>query len=262
MADTPFLYKILLYPIKSLPPVEVLEARVSRFGGLEWDRRLALVAGDGGFVNGKRERRLHLVRARFSLERGLVYLSACCGGEEVYSLEDLEGMSGWFSRFLGYPVRVVEDPAGFPDDVENPGPTVVSTATLAELAGWFGWDLMQARLRIRANLEVWSREPFWEDRLYPGSRGRVVFRVGEVLMEGRGVSARCVVPSRDPFTGAVERGFQKRVAEMRKPMLRGKYPEGDHGYRLAVNTRILPGQEGKTIRVGDPVEVVEEVLRG
>ncbi|WP_156315809.1 hypothetical protein [Aeropyrum camini] len=52
------------------------------------------------------------------------------------------------------------------------------------------------------------------------------------------------------------------MAEMRKPMLRGKYPEGDHGYRLAVNTRILPGQEGKTIRVGDPVEVVEEVLRG
>ncbi|WP_062662144.1 MOSC N-terminal beta barrel domain-containing protein [Aeropyrum camini] len=213
MADTPFLYKILLYPIKSLPPVEVLEARVSRFGGLEWDRRLALVAGDGGFVNGKRERRLHLVRARFSLERGLVYLSACCGGEEVYSLEDLEGMSGWFSRFLGYPVRVVEDPAGFPDDVENPGPTVVSTATLAELAGWFGWDLMQARLRIRANLEVWSREPSGRTASTPAPGGglfsgwaRSSWRAGGCRL---GVWCRPETPSQVPWSGGSRRGWRR-----------------------------------------------------
>lgn len=254
---SPYLYKIMVYPIKSLPPVELPEARITRYGTLEWDRLYALVDERGLYVNGKRERRIHLVRARYDLLRGLVYLSACCGEEQEYSLDkEPEEVSRWFTRFLGYSVRLVKRPEGYPDDEANRGPTVISTGTLAEVGSWFGWDLLQARLRFRANLEIGGVEPFWEDQLYAGKGKAVVFRVGEVLMEGRNISKRCVVPSRDPFTAAVTIGFQKEFVRRRKPMLRGKYPESDHGYRLSINTVVRPGQEGKVLKIGDPVEVL------
>ncbi len=253
----PFLYKILVYPIKSLPPVELTEARVTKYGTLEWDRLYAIIDEKGRIINGKRERRIHLVRARYDLRRKLVYLSACCGDEEAFSLDGEEDeISRWFSRFLGYTVKLVSRPEGFPDDERFRGPTVISTATLAEVGSWFGWDLIQARLRFRANLEIAGVPPFWEDRLYAGPGKAVLFRVGEVLLEGRNISRRCVVPSRDPFTGAPTRGFQKLFVERRRPTLLGRCPEGDHGYRLAINTVIRPGQEEKVLRLGDPVEVL------
>ncbi len=252
-----FLHTILVYPIKSLPPVELAEARVTEHGTLEWDRLYAIVDEKGRFVNGKRERRIHLVRARYDLQRGLVYLSACCGEEQEFRLEGEEDeIAGWLSRFLGYRVRLVRRPEGFPDDERLRGPTVISTATLAEVGSWFGLDLLQARLRFRANLEVAGVPPFWEDQLYAGPGKAVVFRVGDLVLEGRNISKRCVVPSRDPFTGAHLRGFQRIFVERRKPMLKGKYPEDDHGYRLAINTVVPPGQAGVKIRIGDPVEVL------
>jgi len=254
-----YLYKILVYPIKSLPPVELLEARVTRYGMLEWDRLYAIFDGEGRVVNGKRERRIHLVRARYDLWRGLVYLSACCGEEEEFRLEgEEEEISRWLSRFLGYRVELRRRPEGFPDDERFRGPTVVSTATLAEVGSWFGLDLLQARLRFRANLEVGGVPAFWEDSLYPGPGRAVAFRVGGVVLEGRNISKRCVVPSRDPFTGAHLRGFQRVFVERRRPMLRGRYPEGDHGYRLAVNAVVVEGRGGGVVRVGDPVVVLGE----
>ncbi len=252
-----YLYKIMVYPIKSLPPVELMEARLTEYGTLEWDRLYAIVDEKGRIVNGKRERRIHQVRARYDLNNGLVYLSACCGEEHEYRLPDEEEeISRWLTGFLGYRVELISRPDGFPDDEELRGPTVISTATLAEVGSWFGLDLFQARLRFRANLEIGGVPAFWEDQLYPGPGKAMLFRVGEVLLEGRNISKRCVVPSRDPFTGAYLKGFQRVFAERRKPMLRGKYPEWDHSYRLAINTVVPPGQAGVKIKIGDPVEVL------
>lgn len=252
MSEAVILYKIMVYPIKSLPPVELVEAKVTKYGTLEWDRVYAIVDEKGRIVNGKRERRLHLIRARYDLNRGLVALEACCSGEEVFKLAGEEGeIARWLSRFLGYRVELVYRERGWPDDERFNGPTVISTGTLAEVARWFGWDLMQARLRFRSNLEVLALEPFWEDRLYK-SGGRVVFRVGSVTLAGMNISSRCVVPSRDPFTAAPARGFQRRFVEMRRPTLRVPL---DHSYRLAINTVVLEGHGGK-VKVGDPVEVV------
>ena len=254
----PFLYKILLYPVKSLPPVEVLEARVTRYGTLEWDRVYAIVDEKGRIVNGKREKKIHLIRARIDPAKGLIALAEPQGGgEDVYSLEeDRSDIERWLSRFLGYPVRLIRRDEGLPDDLENNGPTVVSTATLAEVASWFPtWDLSQARLRFRANLEVYGVEAFWEDKLYYGGGRGARFKIGPVTLLGRGISKRCVVPSRDPCTGVHTPGFQRVFTSKRKPMLRGIYPESDHGYRLVLNTIVLEGH-GSVIRVGDPVEVL------
>jgi uncharacterized protein YcbX len=151
---------------------------------------------------------------------------------------------------------------GFPDDLDCPGPTVISTATLSEVASWFKpLDTAQLRLRIRANLEIGGVPPFWEDRLY-GVKGSLVrFRIGECLFDGNNPCQRCVVPPRDPFTGANIPEFAKVFARKREE----KLPEWaeksrfNHFYRLAVNTIVPADQAGKMVRVGDPVEVIEDV---
>ncbi len=253
-----FLYKILLYPIKSLPPVEVPKARITKSGGLEWDRVYVIRDEHGRIVNGKRERRVHLIRARYNLKERKIYVSACCGGEEEYRLDEPGDLERWLSGFLGYRVTLEYVEEGMPDDLKRRGPTIVSHATLVEVASWYeqhGWDIMQARLRFRANLEVAGTPAFWEDTLYYGQGKGARVHIGEAVFEGRGISARCVVPSRDPFTAAVTPGFQRDFAARRRHMLQGKYPEGDAGYRLVLNTVTPKESIGRTIRIFDPVRV-------
>ncbi|MEB3779024.1 MAG: MOSC N-terminal beta barrel domain-containing protein [Desulfurococcales archaeon] len=255
----PFVYKIMIYPIKSLPPVEVSSVEVNAGGALLYDRMYAIVDSKGRFVNGKRERKIHLVRARYDIkgrDRLVVYVSACCSEEKVFELDDdRESMEKWLSEFLGYSVRLVKNvDEGYPDDTRYNGPTVISTATLEEIASWYpGWDISQARLRFRANIEIGGVKPFWEDNLYAGPGRAVEFRIGDVILEGRNISKRCVVPSRDPYTGSHTPLFQKIFVE-RRPRL--KVLEKDHNYRLAVNTIIKPGQQGKKINIYDEVEIL------
>jgi uncharacterized protein YcbX len=165
-------------------------------------------------------------------------------------------LAAWLGRIVGRPVAVRRDDAGgFPDDERAPGPTIVSTATLAAVAAWFpGLDVESVRRRLRANIEVDGVPAFWEDRLYGLAGETVPFRVGDVTLEGTNPCQRCVVPSRDPVTGAVIPAFSKHVAERRAATLpawaeRSRF---DHFYRLAVNTRARR-QAGRTIRTGDPV---------
>src|SRR5581483_2540325 len=93
---------------------------------------------------------------------------------------------------------------GFPDDLNAPGPTVISTATLRTVASWFpGLTVDDMRLRFRANLEIDGVEPFWEDRLYGEQGESVTIRIGRVTIEGVNPCQRCVVPTRDPSTGHI-----------------------------------------------------------
>ena len=254
----PFVYKIMIYPIKSLPPKEVGEARVTDSGSLMYDRLYAIVDSKGRFVNGKREKKIHLLRARYalkSIDRVIVHISAC-GDEETFELDsEIERFERWLTRFFGYEVKVVKNTdTGFPDDIKYNGPTITSTATLSTVSSWFeDWDILQARLRFRANIEVGGVDAFWEDRLYAGPGKAVVFRVGDVVMEGRNISKRCVVPSRDPFTGKETLFFQKIFIEKR-PRIR--LLENDHNYRACINTIVRPGQGGKVIRILDRVEIL------
>ncbi|KAI9011839.1 MOSC domain-containing protein [Hyaloraphidium curvatum] len=206
------LARISVHPIKSLPALSLPSSPVLPSGALAWDRRLALVDAKGRFVNGKREPRVISSRARFAGGLDRVVLRSEDGEEVSYALSDLDGIAGHFSRALGYPVRVEEDAdRGFPDDEESPGPTVVSTASLEAVGSWFGLSLDEARARFRANLEVDGVPAFFEDRLAgpregaPGS-----FRIGPVAFEGTGICVRCGVPARDPATGEMIAGFQRR----------------------------------------------------
>ncbi|MFH0344816.1 MAG: MOSC domain-containing protein [Chromatiales bacterium] len=261
-ADTACIQRITLYPIKSLDGVSVAETRIAPGGSLEHDRAFAVVDAQDKFVNGKRFAEVHRLRAHFDLDTHTVTLAdSGMSAPQGFRLDrDLERMEAWMSTFFGFSVTIRQDPrAGFPDDTDASGPTVISAATLATVSAWFpGATPQDMQLRFRTNLEISGVSAFWEDRLF-GEPGTLVdFNVGTVAFEGVNPCQRCVVPARHPRSGIEESGFQKTLAMRREQTLpawaaRSRF---NHYYRLAVNTRIPPSEAGKTLRVGDEVTIL------
>lgn len=257
----PRLARIHLHPFKSLDPERVSEAVLLSSGALEHDRRFALVDVHGDFINGKRTPAVHLLRSRFDPATNRLALQV--EGNALEHTFDLEAprreLADWLSDYFDTRVAIVENAeGGFPDDTDSPGPTVISSATLAEVARWFpGLTVDAARDRFRANLEIDGVEAFWEDRLVAEGFGSVRFQIGEAELLGTNPCARCVVPSRDPHRGEPIRQFANAFARNREASLPVWAPAGrfDHFYRLAVNTRRSGGRPC-TLRVGDEVKIL------
>jgi uncharacterized protein YcbX len=249
--------RLTLYPFKSLDGVEVTDATVVAGAGFEYDRRFALFDADGRVVNGKRTDAVHGIRTQFDLAAERIRLShKAAAGSEFSLRRDLPALEEWFSRAFGFPVHIRENTAqGFPDDLDSPGPTIVGDRSLARVADWFGgWHDGEARRRFRANIELATPAPFWEDQL-AGEKGATIrFRVGEAVFDGVNPCQRCVVPTRDSTSGDVTSGFQKAFATHREGSLPEWSPRSrfNHFYRLAINTCIVTGG---VIRVGDAVEL-------
>ena len=301
----PRLDRITIYPVKSLDGVAVEAARVLPSGGLENDRRWQLVDMEGRVVNAKRTPRFHAIRAEFDLAAGqgggpatgnaihlevateAIRAAAIPGVRRLESLAPAsfplvpgpDGPCGWLSQALEIGVLVVERPdGGFPDDRDAPGPTLISTATLAEVARWFGFDLAEARRRFRANLEIGGCDAFWEDALASPARPEMpslldlppdlpadpyadlpppeprAFSIGAAGFRAVNVCRRCVVPSRDSRTGAATEHFRDVFEARRGRGLPAEVDAGEWGhlYRLAVNTR-LRSRPGARVAVGDDV---------
>jgi uncharacterized protein YcbX len=254
---TPRLSRITVFPIKSLDGVELTGANVLPTGALADDRRWALVDADGRFINGKRTPAVHCIRATYDLHEYNVRLRWMSDdGEQGFSLAgDRDSIGEWLSQRVGVRCRLVENAeVGFPDDLEAPGPTLVSTATLTEVCRWFpGLSLNEARRRFRANVEIDGVDPFWEDRLVGPPGVEVPFQISDVHWLGVTACQRCVVPSRASDTGDPTPNFQRSFATHREAQLPAWAPRSrfDHFYRLAVNTRLAPASPGGTLRVGD-----------
>jgi uncharacterized protein YcbX len=291
----PILGRITVYPIKSLDGVAVNEADMLPSAGLEHDRRWQLTDMEGRVVNGKRTPLVNAIRARYQIDglhdaqarivlphagnavelvvdrtalvagatRGIERLAALA--PEVFPLvPGAAGPSGWLSDALGQDVLLVERrEGGFPDDRDAPGPTLIATATLVEVARWFGVDLEECRRRFRVNLEIGGCDPFWEDAMaspneivqedaslvdlpadpyatLPPPEPREI-RIGDVRLRATNVCRRCVVPSRDSRTGVVTKDFRDAFEARRSRSIR---PDVDarawnHWYRLAVNTIVV-----------------------
>jgi uncharacterized protein YcbX len=248
--STVVVQSISLYPVKSLDPVMVDEARVLSSGALEHDREFALFDEQGKVINGKREARIHRIRAAYDLAKFSVTLNDSNAFHLVTDRRDIED---WIGNFLGMRVSMERNTeTGFPDDLESPGPTIVSSATLKEVSAWFGIGPQEARRRFRANIEIAADTPFWEDQLFGDADTTVEFRIGEVTILGVNPCQRCAVPSRDPSTGSVTPEFQRIFSEKREaalPLWASK-SRFNHYYRLAVNTRIPASEAGKLLRVG------------
>jgi uncharacterized protein len=258
------LSNIRLYPIKSLSPVEVPEARFSLTGGLLHDRVWALYASDGRSINGKHNPAIHFLEAKFAADMSTVELSVSeaafphrnNSAPAAFAFpSDTAAAADWFSAYFDESVTVRHSSDGFPDDPLAPGPTIVSTASLQAVCSWFPQlSLENTRLRFRANLEITGTLPFEEDRLFAADKTEIFrFAIGEVQFEGSNPCARCAVPPRDPFTAESIPDFQKRFASLRQANLPAWSPLArfDHFYRFAVNTRVPASETGKTVRVGD-----------
>ena len=260
----PRLANIRLHPIKSLDPLQVKEARIGPGGGLEFDRVWALYSADGQWVNGKRTAAVHLIRAIFAPDISSVTLSVPGDSRKISTKSfvfpgDTAAASQWFSAFFEQPITVRYSPEGFPDDNIANGPTIVSTATLQAVSELFdGMDVDETRQRFRTTLEIDGVPAFWEDQLFgEEERSAVRFRIGEVNFEGSNPCARCPVPPRNPRTGEIITGFQKRLSDFRRANLPTWTPESrfDHYCRLATNTRVAATEFGSVLRVGDALNI-------
>jgi len=257
---TPQLTRIRIYPIKALDPLEVSEAAVRGGAGLAHDREFRLVDEAGQVVNGKSAGELILqIRSSFSLGFGELTLSDEQSSMSARLSRAWGDAESWLSERLGKKIRLEQNAdGGFPDDEEAAGPTLVSRATLVEIASWFGMEEEEARRRFRANLEIDGVPAFWEDRLF-GKQGETVrFQIGSLMLEGVKPCQRCVVPSRDSKTGELpDPSFSKKLAEKRKTALPSwaEASRFDHFYRVALNTVVPAAENGKTVRLGDEVVV-------
>jgi uncharacterized protein len=255
------LSRIDLYPIKSLDGVSVTEVCISASGTLENDRIYAMVDDAGAYVNGKRTGRVHLLRTTFadSYQEASFWVNGD-DRKEDFVLTEPGRLNQWLSEFFGFGVKLIFEPRnGFPDDRVASGPTIVSEASLQEVTHWFPeLKLESVRRRFRTNLELGGVDPFWEDHLFGPANELKPFTIGNITFFGHNPCQRCVVPSRDPVSGAQSvPSFQRTFMALRKKRLPSWANAGrfNHFYRFAVNTSLPPSEVGKYLCVGDPIRL-------
>ncbi|OUL20915.1 MOSC domain-containing protein [Nostoc sp. T09] len=258
----PYLAKILLYPIKSFDGVEVENAKVLPSGVLEYDREFAIFDERGDVVNGKGHVKIHLLRAKFALLNRTISLQIPnSNSPQVFHLDgERQALEATLSDFFGFAVRLQQNSlSGFPDDRNCLGPTVISTATLTEVASWFpDMTVEQMRRRMRANIEIGGVPPFWEDQLFSTQSDTTVsFRIGNVSFSGIQPCQRCVVPTRDPNSGKADAKFQKIFVKQRQATLPDWVASSrfNHFYRLSVNTRLSTSTSERMLQIGDEIAI-------
>ena len=265
------------FPVKSCRGEQIDVAVVERWG-LAGDRRWMLVDPDGETVTAREQRRMLLVHPRLRADGGLAVSAPDV--EELVVARPEDGLrldvtvfgrapfgvlpagreaDGWFSSVLGTPVRLVyaDDPDRRQANPAYAGPgvplhfgdgypvlltTAASLAALNELvaAGRQAEEGPLPMVRFRPNLVVAGGVPWAEDGWRRVRVGDAEFRV----VKG---CDRCAIPATDEGTAA-----------------RGKEPT----YTLAQHRRwdgkvwfgmnLVPLTPGATLRVGDPVEVLDE----
>ena len=260
--------RLTIYPIKSLAGRSIQSVEIVTNGGLAGDREFALFDADDEYVNGKRERRVHRIRATYEgsgAQVDAVELSTDDSEPRRFDADELaDGAAvGWLAEQVGYPVSLARDPeGGFPDDTHASGPTIISTATIETAASWFdGISTNDMRRRLRANVELGGVPAFWEDHLFADRSHHVTFAIGDVAFRGVNPCQRCVVPSRDPDTGEEYDGFRQRFIQKRRETM-PEWSGGDwfdHEFRLMVNTMVPQSEWGEAINVGDTVAVGQVV---
>jgi len=251
--------RLRVYPVKGLDGIELDAARIREGGTLEYDREFALFDAEDHIVNGKWTDRVHELRTDFDPETVVLRVETPDGETRNFELDSADGRdtaAAWFSADLGGDLTLEREATVGHVDRPEMGPSVVSTATLREVASWFDeLTVDSARRRLRANVEVSGVPAFWEDRFVGGDAP--AFETESVRFEGVTPCGRCVVPSRDPDTGEPLADFRERFLERRE----ATFPEWadweafDHYYTLMLIAGVTDGH-GETLRVGDAVEVV------
>lgn len=270
----PSLRSIHVHPLKSVQGHAPAQAVVEPWG-LAGDRRWMLVEPDGRYVTQRHQPRLALVSAE-PVPGGGLRLSApgrepltvrVPDSERTVSVEvwrdNVEAVpapqsaSTWLSDWLDTEIRLVHlaDPTSRPLD---PGfARLGETVSFADgfpllLAALSSLDALNSLIeqgdhadegplpmnRFRPNVVVDGTAPWAEDNWSRISIGEVTFRVAKPC-------GRCVVTTTD-----------QRTAERGKEPLRTLARHRRFGDQLVFGQNLVPENTG-TVRIGDPVEILE-----
>lgn len=251
--------RLSVYPVKGLDGIDVDRTDILEGGTFRYDREFALFDADGEVLNGKRTEAVHDLTTGFDPKAGLFEVETEAGERRQFDLGDAsEPAEEWFSDYFSVELELRRDASlGFVDRREM-GPSVISTATLETVASWFDDVTVEgARRRLRANLEISDVPAFWEDRFVGDDAP--AFAAGGVRFEGVTPCGRCVVPERDPDTGARTAEFRERFVEKRRETFPEWADEGafDHYYSVMTIARVPEPDRERSISVGDDVEIVE-----
>ena len=244
--------RIRLYPVKGFAGDDTEKARVSNSGTLEHDRLFALY--DDEVLNGRKTEDVYGYAA--SVTPGGLAVESPQGERIVVGFDD-EGrrrLESWLEGVSEDTTVLYDDGVGFVDRRDRlASVSVVSTATLHEVASWFdGIDADGVRRRLRMNVEVGGVPAFWEDGF--AGDGVPDLSVGGVRLEGVEPCNRCVVPTRDPKTGERREGFREKFTRKREPTVPDAEPF-DRAYTVGLICRVADGDRGSSmLRVGDIVE--------
>lgn len=254
------LERLRVFPVKALDAVDLEAARILEGGTLSYDREFAIYDADGAVVNGRQTDDVHQLATQFDPETYVLTIEPPAGERRPFDLEtDHQAFTRWLSEYFDRDVELRRDRSTGFVDRRGMGPSVVSTATLETVAGWFDeLTVDSARRRLRANVEVSGVPAFWEDRFVGANAPGFV--AGGITFEGVTPCGRCVVPERDPDTGAAVADFRQQFMRKREET----FPDWadpdafDHYYTMMLIADVPPDDRGATVRVGDPVTVLEE----
>ena len=266
------LAEIHLHPVKSGATLAVETARLEP-RGLEHDRRWLVVEPSGKFVTGRQEPRLVLLRAT-PVAGGIVLdapgmpslrvlapegnadrIAVTVWGDPIDAAACEAAADAWLTRWLGRPLRLSYMDAlaerAVDPEYARPGDEVGFADAFPLLVLTRGaMDALNAKLaaplpveRFRPNLVVDGTEPHAED-------GWRRIRVGAIELELVKPCVRCVFTTVDPASGRFDASGEPLAT------LKG-YRRGARGITFGRNA--IPRGIG-ALRVGDPVEVLEQLL--
>ncbi|MEG4802286.1 MOSC N-terminal beta barrel domain-containing protein [Microcoleus sp. ARI1-B5] len=257
-----YVASIQIYPVKSLDGIAVSQATILASGALEGDRSFAICDEAGEFVNTKRNSGVHFLRLSFDIKHRIAGLKIQDTEQEIFFHVDRErpGIEYWLSNYFGFPVKLMENLlTGFPDDTAAPGPTIISTETIAEVASWFPRVCVnEMRHRLRANIEIGDVPAFWEDKLFGAADEVVRFKIGPVIFEGIHPDLPCLISTRNSTVKEAAPNFKNLLIAKQKEIMPELAKKGhlNHFSRLIVNTRVPLQGAGKIVHIGDEVQIL------
>lgn len=134
------------------------------------DREYAIKDSNNKFVNGKRNALVHLLRMDIDFETGIISFrhQAETDWQAFHLQKDKLAINEYLSAFFKMPVSLHKNTEGRLLDIPDiSGMTIVSTASLQTVSGWFNdLELDETRKRFRATLEIADVPAFREDRLF------------------------------------------------------------------------------------------------
>ena len=257
-----YVASIHIYPVKSLDGIAVSQATILASGALEGDRSLAICDKVGEFVNTRPNSGVHFLRLSFDIKKRIAGLKIQDTEQEIFFHIDRERLEieSWLSNYFGFPVKLIENLlTGFPNDIAAPGPSIISTKTIAEAASWFPRVCVnEMRHRLRANIEIGDVPAFWEDKLFPEADEIVSFQIGTVIFEGINIGQPRILSTENYAAKEAYSSFQKVLTANQNQTIPNLVTRGDlnHLNRLIVNTRVLHQAAGKIIHIGDEVKII------